>query len=136
VLEPEAFISTVFQTLAGGDTRCSLEGRLDQFDFQGTVGHEESGALRRQTIWPWQDFVVLPLDRDAVPPLIQALVADPNWTEHVIHLMVERAGRLAVGPYDNLDPDGTWIGASIERAVLDRMVTMRVVEVVRGALGD
>jgi len=115
-----------------GDAHISFEG-----DLQGTglldlpgASIEESEVLKRNTFWPKQGFVVLPLEADAVGPIIAAIGG--TIPHAVIHIQIERAGNLEFGAYDNFHSQSMFFGDAVTQSCLDSLVAggllMRPVE--------
>jgi hypothetical protein len=55
--------------------------------------------LKRNTIWPKQDFAVVPLTTAAENLVLSAIGGNPP--KKLIHIQIERAGVLEFGAYDN-----------------------------------
>ena len=115
-----------------GDAHLSFEG-----DLQGTrlldlpeASTEEFNVLKRNTLWPKQDFVVLPLEAQAIGPVIAAIGG--TISHAIIHIQIERAGKLEFGAYDNFHPQSMFFGDAVTQAFLDSLVAggllMRPVE--------
>jgi hypothetical protein len=126
VIGQDEFLRTMLFKLAGPETLCSLEGSLRRYAFPNVVARDEAGALRRHTIWPKRDFVVLRLDAEAAKQVVEQLVADPDRAVDVEHIQVEKKGLLALGAYDGLD--ATWVGSSLATAQLDHLVDLGIIE--------
>ncbi len=94
-----------------GDGRLSLEGDLSQCDLRGisVVANEPIGVLRRNTLYPQQDFVVLPLDADTPELIKRQILPRVGIRNRVIHLPIEKGGKLVFAAYDPFDPDCVWI---------------------------
>lgn len=100
IRDKSRFLGAVLNELAG-DARVSFEGSLGNTRLMGLDGAttDETAALKRNTISPVQDFVILPLEADRVDGILRAVgMAIPKT---ILHIQVERAGQLEFGLYDN-----------------------------------
>jgi hypothetical protein len=72
---------------------------------------KETAILKRNTIWPVQDFVVLPLETD----LIKTIVSSIGGTvpRGLLHIQIEKRGQLELGLYDNFGPDTSFFGPGL-----------------------
>jgi hypothetical protein len=95
-----------------GNSRISLEGDLSRTGIcdLAEVTREETLILRRNTLWPKQDFVVLPLELDRVKEIISAVGGTIPKALH--HIEIEKDGRLEPGVYDNFTPSTTFLGSA------------------------
>jgi len=105
----------------------SLEGDLSRCKFADdlVIANEEIGLLKRNTIWPRQDFVVLRLEPDTIAPIFkQALAA--GLKRAIIHVQIELAGMLQLGSYDNFYPGSVFTGPRVSGALLSELKSNRV----------
>jgi hypothetical protein len=65
--------------------------------------YDETPALRRQTLAPKQDFVVLPLTPESVRPILDVVLPDNRYIDDIIHIQIEKANQLQFGSYDQFD---------------------------------
>ena len=88
--------------LAGG-ALISFEGNLKGLRLLSLAGGSlhETAILKRATIWPTQDFIVLPLEAAAIPQLLNSVGGIVS--RRVLHVQIEKAGVLQFGAYDNFD---------------------------------
>src|SRR5262245_19152181 len=88
--------------LLKGDAHISLEGNLSRCVFPSALNpsFEETDALRRQTIYPKQDFVVLPLPPESIRPILDVILPENRYLKDVYHIQIERCGKLQFGSYD------------------------------------
>jgi hypothetical protein len=116
VRDKPAFLRRLIDEFAGG--RLSLEGDLSRCDFPAEVvlGRDEDGMLRRNTLAPRQDFVILRLDPAAAAAIFRQILA-AGLSRAIIHVQIERAGVLELAAYDNFHPDcvvtGPGVGAGL-----------------------
>ena len=93
VRDKPAFLRRLMDEFAGG--RMSLEGDLSRCAFPAEVvlARDEDGILRRNTLAPRQDFVVLRLEPDAAAAIFRQVMA-AGLSRAIIHVQIERAGVL------------------------------------------
>ncbi len=76
--------------------------------------------LRRNTISPVLDFVVLPLEPGHVALFAEILASARAFNRDIIHVQIEKAGRWQFGAYDNFHPICvSWV--DVDAATLDRL---------------
>jgi hypothetical protein len=80
----------------------SLEGDLSKCKFADdlVVAHEEVGLLKRNTLWPRQDFVVVRLEPATIAAIFKQVMT-AGLSRSIIHVQIEHAGVLQLGAYDN-----------------------------------
>jgi hypothetical protein len=112
VRDKRRFLIAAFQQLAGS-AFVSFEGDLSGTTLAATPGAsgDETAVLKRNTLLPRQDFVVLPLETKTIG-LIMAAVGG-TVPRSILHIQVEKNGRLELGMYDNFDPKGTFFGPAV-----------------------
>jgi hypothetical protein len=112
IRDKRRFLIAAMQELAG-TARPSFEGDLSST----AVGHlagasvDETEILKRNTRWPKQDFVVLPLETD----IVEAIIAAVGGTvpRGILHIQIEKGNRLELGLYDNCAPKASFFGTSL-----------------------
>jgi hypothetical protein len=79
----------------------------------------ETAILKRNTIWPVQSFVVLPLEADR----IKAIIAGIGGTvpRGILHIQIEKSGQLELGLYDNFGPDTSFFGPRLTSEFFGRL---------------
>jgi|ERR1700722_2300929 len=110
-----------------GDAHISFEGNLSALRFSSMPGvsHEETVALRRNTRWPKQDFIVIPLEPSTIKAIISAMGGTvPN---DIIHIQIERGGVLQFAAYDNFHPHCVVFRTGVEQAVLTSLVAEGII---------
>ncbi len=120
VRDKPAFLRRMIDEFAGG--RMSLEGDLSRCDFPSEVilAREEEGILRRGTLAPRQDFLVLRLQPDAAATIFrQVMVA--GLSRAIIHVQIERAGVLELGAYDNFHLGCVVTGPGVSARLLSEL---------------
>jgi hypothetical protein len=100
ILDRHRFLKAVMQELAG-ECYISFEGNLSALKFDGLRGasKEETQTLKRNTIWPKQDFIVVTLETDLIPAIMAAIGG--TIPKSILHIQIERHGSLQLGAYDN-----------------------------------
>jgi hypothetical protein len=117
VCDKRRFLAAVLAELAGV-AQVSFEGDLSStslFNVAGASG-DETQALKRNTLWPKQDFVVLPLEAQMVGPIMAAVGG--TVPRGIIHIQVQKDGRLELGLYDNFAPTCMFFGPRITSVFL------------------
>ena len=101
-----ALLTAMMENLAG-DAHISLEGRLSDFRFPAGLApsSEPTEALRRHTGATRLDFVILPLRPDTIRPILDVILPENRFMKDIVHIEIERDGRLEFGAYDNFDRD-------------------------------
>jgi hypothetical protein len=109
VRDKRRFLVAALTELAG-TAEVSFEGDLHMttlFDVAG-ASSDETKVLKRSTLSPKQDFVVLPLESKTVEPIMAAVGG--TVPRGIIHLQVQKEDRLELGVYDNFAPDCMFFG--------------------------
>lgn len=121
VRDEPGFLHRLMIELAG-EARMSLEGDLTscRFNDEFVVSREETGILKRNTLTPKQDFVVLRLTSETVDSIFKQMMA-AGLKRAIIHIQIERNGVLELGAYDNFDPGCVVTGPGVSLALLDEM---------------
>lgn len=113
IRDKRRFLSAVMEELAGA-ARISFEGDLSATKTSHLAGAsgDETPILKRNTLWPKQDFVVLPLEADRVKAIIAAVGG--TVPRGILHIQIEKSGRLELGLYDNFDPKASFFGSALK----------------------
>jgi len=124
VRDKPGFLLVVMRALAG-QALMSFEGKLIEcsglFAIAGATS-SESTVLRRNTIHPLEEFVVVPLEENTVAAIFKEVEPDGRIVRDITHIQIAKHGLLAVGAYDNFHRDCvTWWGAS--EASLNELTT-------------
>jgi hypothetical protein len=72
---------------------------------------DETQVLKRNTLWPKQDFVVLPLEAEMVGPIMAGVGG--TVPRGLIHVQIQKEGRLQPGLYDNFAPKFMFFGPGL-----------------------
>ena len=118
---------TLFERLLDqfcGNAHISFEGDLSQCDLRGIslVNREPTGVLKRNTLQPKLDFIILPIDEDTIQTLKRQILPRIGIHKRVIHAQIEKDGKLVFGAYDNLHPDCVWISKDVPDQFLQELV--------------
>jgi hypothetical protein len=120
----------MMQALAGENSSLSLEGNLSHTElvrFEG-VSHEESGALKRGTLQPRLDFLILPLTLQNVEGIEKAIHSKVGFkgANGIIHAQIEVNGKIQFAAYDNFHRDTVIVGGDVPTDLLDELVQLRI----------
>jgi hypothetical protein len=110
------------------DSRMSLEGDfsgLRVFDLPG-VSQDETAVLRRNTLRPKQDFVVVPLAGITAEQLLSAIGG--NVPRKIRHIQVEQDGRIEFAAYDSFHPECIVFGPAFRREFLEELIADGILE--------
>jgi len=112
----------MMKTLAG-NAHISFEGDLSRCVFPPELDRSESetAILRRQTIAPVQDFVLLRLEPETIQPILGTVLPESRFMKHVIHIQIEKDGVLQFAAYDNFHRDCVECGPGVPRELLERL---------------
>ena len=124
VRDKRRFLAAALAELAGV-AQVSFEGDLSStslFDVAG-ASSDETQVLKRNTLWPKQDFVVLPLEAEMVGPIMAAVGG--TVPRGIIHIQVQKDGRLELGLYDNFAPKSMFLGPSLTASFTSFIATLQ-----------
>ena len=108
-----------------GDSRVSFEGDLGRLGLAELPGAStsESPVLRRTTIYPRQDFVVIPVTGETLSLLHRRLSGPGLFPDGgaLVHVQLEHAGRIVLGAYDNFHKDCVVASDPAPESLLERL---------------
>jgi hypothetical protein len=110
-----------------GDAHISFEGDLSALPLLNILGasQEETGVLKRNTLWPKQDFIVLPLEPSTSRTIVSAIGGTvPNT---IIHIQIEKGGTLQFAAYDNFHPQYIVFHSTVKPAFLESLICESIV---------
>ncbi len=115
----------------------SFEGWLKDLGFESIAGAatEETETLKRSTIDPQLDFVVLPLN-DSTVRKIWKIISEKDHLVNprgIIHVQIEKNGKLAFGGYDNFHRDCVVVCESVPLEILRALEKKGVIRSYREA---
>jgi hypothetical protein len=119
----------MMRALAAKDGRISFEGKLSQTGLSQMAGvaSEESGVLKRATLQPKLDFLVLPLTPKNLSTLERAVVSKIALGHGgIIHVQIERNGKMAFAAYDNFGRECVVAYSDVSPSLLDELTKARV----------
>jgi hypothetical protein len=119
----------MMRTLAASEGRISFEGKLAQSELTKMAGvaYEEAGVLKRATLQPKLDFLILPLTPKSVSALEKAVISKIAFGHGgIIHVQIERNGKIAFAAYDNFDPECVVAYSDVSPELLDELTKARV----------
>ena len=121
VRDKSGFLIALMTELAG-NAHISFEGELDKLSLHNLPGAstEETPALKRNTIWPRQDFVVVPLEPANIPQIIKAFGG--TLPSAIIHIQIEKSGQHVVGIYDNFYPESLYLSPEIRQEFIESLM--------------
>jgi hypothetical protein len=111
----------------GPEAHLSFEGDfsgLRILDLPG-ISREETQVLKRNTIEPRQDFAVVPLQNLSTEQLLSAIGG--NMPRKILHVQVERNGRIEFAAYDSFNPECIVFGPGFTREFLDSLIAGRLI---------
>lgn len=120
-----AFLKAMIDYLSDG-AQLSLEGNLSEFraelgEIPG-VGWGETAELRRQTLTPQLDFVVLPLGPETTERILRRIVPRIGVVRQVVHIQIAQDGALQFAAYDNFALDCVLVGPAVTDEFLQGLV--------------
>jgi hypothetical protein len=123
-------LSAVARELAGS-AFISLEGYMSECEPLTLPGltTAETELLRRKTITPLLDFVVIPLEITTVDQTLERILSDPCLMDAVVHIEIAKDGQIEFAAYDHFSP--TFCGAGVPRGLLDGLVQSGVVKMIK-----
>lgn len=127
--ERPRLLVAMMRALAAEDGMISFEGKLSQTELPQMAGvaYKEGGVLKRATLQPQLDFLVLPLTQKNVSALEEAILSKIAFGHNgIIHVQIERNGKMAFAAYDNFDPACVVACSEVSPALLDELTKARV----------
>ena len=114
--------------LLAGNAEISFEGDLSSLGLLDLAGAStnETEILRRNTIWPRQDYVVVPLTPDTIQLIFRAIGG--TIPQGIIHIQIAKEGKLEFGAYDRFHPDALTFGEIFRKDFLDDLVSQGILE--------
>src|SRR5262249_45923132 len=78
---------------------------------------EPTAALKRNTTWPKQGFIVVPLEPYSGKKIITALGG--AVPKAVLHVQIEKGGALQFGAYDRFHPECIFFGSAVRSELVN-----------------
>jgi hypothetical protein len=103
-----------------GNAHISFEGRLSECQLDEIPGStdQETPILKRNTLVPRQDFIIVPLEPNTLRPILDRVLPEGRVVHDVIHVQIEKNGKLEFGAYDNFHPECIEAGSGVPETVL------------------
>jgi hypothetical protein len=122
VRDKRRLLAAILEKLAG-NAHISFEGNLRNLTLVDIPGaaQDKTSVLERNTTWPTQDFVVLPLESDTINGILSAI--GTTVPRSILHIQVEKDGVLEFAAYDQFDPECIFLGAVLKGEFLDSLVS-------------
>jgi hypothetical protein len=127
VKDKKRLLLAMMEALAG-DAHLSFEGDLSGFRVTKIAGasDQETTTLKRNTSWPKQDFIVVPLEPEIIPAVLPAIGG--NVPKRILHIQIEKSGCLEFAAYDRFHPECIVFGAALSRDLIDELVSNGVLK--------
>jgi len=125
VLDKRRLLLALMEELAGG-AHVSFEGDLRGLTLSSISGAsgEPTATLKRNTLRPKLDFVVVPLEPSMGPKIIAAIGGTVPGA--IIHVQIEKDGQLQFGSYDNFDPECIYFGSEVKENVIQSLISQNI----------
>jgi hypothetical protein len=106
------------------DTLISFEGELSQADLRGipVISREPTSVLKRNTIWPKSDFIIIPITCETKDIIKKHLLPRMGIATRVNHIQIERQGVLVFSACDNFDEDCVWVTLNANEKLFKTLV--------------
>jgi hypothetical protein len=111
-----------------GNAEISFEGDLSSLGLLAVPGASthETFVLKRNTMRPRQDFVILPLETNTIGSVQRAMGG--TIPKSVLHIQIAKAGRLEFGAYDRFHPSALFFGKALGSDFLDALISKGILE--------
>jgi hypothetical protein len=111
-----------------GNAHISFEGDLRHFNLNKFAGasENETAVLKRNTLWPTQEFVVIPLAPSMGQQVLAAISRAVPW--RIIHIQIERDGVLQFAAYDSFHAECLVWGPALKTEFFESLVKQGVLE--------
>jgi hypothetical protein len=122
-------LSAMMHALAAEDSAISFEGMLSHTELAQMEGvtDEETGVLKRGTLQPKLDFLVLPLTQQRLAAIEKAINSKIAFGyKGIFHVQIERNGKMAFAAYDNFHQECVVAYSAVPTALLDELTVARV----------
>jgi hypothetical protein len=125
ICDKRRFLIAAMEELSGR-AYISFEGDLNVTKLADMPGasQEESLVLKRNTLWPKQDFLILPLELDLVHAISVAIGG--TVPKAILHIQIEKDCQLELGLYDNFQH--SIFGAKLNPLFFERLQSDRIVK--------
>jgi hypothetical protein len=126
IRDKRRFLIAAMEELAGA-AHISFEGDLSATRISHLAGAsgDETSILKRNTLWPKQDFVVLALEPDCVKAIMAAIGG--TVPRSILHVQIEKGNCLELGLYDNFDPKASFFGSALTPLFLSQLQSAGII---------
>lgn len=116
--------------LFSGNAYLSMEGYLKgkNLGFVEGTTTEPTEILKRNTLEPHSDFVVLPIETETKEIIKRKIIPQVGLRQNVFHVQMEKGGKLVFAAYDNFASDGVWITVDVSEDWLEELLRQKVIE--------
>lgn len=122
-------LNAMMSALASDTTKISFEGTLSHTDLVRIAGitHDESGVLRRATLAPREDFIILPLSEQTLPAIRKAINSKIAIGEKgIVHVQIVKDSDMAFAAYDTFDKECVVAYSAVSSELLDELTNAKV----------
>jgi hypothetical protein len=122
-------LNAMMSALASDTTKISFEGTLSHTGLVRIAGitHEESGVLRRATLAPRKDFIILPLSEQTLPAIRKAINSKIAIGEKgIVHVQIVKDSDMAFAAYDSFDKECVVAYSAVSNELLDELTNAKV----------
>jgi hypothetical protein len=122
VKKPIELLASLLELLCG-NARLSLEGDLSRVDLTKIPGvsRTPSGSLKRNTISPQQEFIIVPVEDHAVVRNLRRNFPRIGLKSLILHILIEKDGELAFAAYDQFYGGKAWVSDRIGKSFLESL---------------
>lgn len=116
-------LAAMMELFAGAAAYIAFEGDLSDCNLRNISGASDKpqGYLKRQSLLPSIDFVVLPLDAYTITPILEAVIPHDIVSTDILHISITCAGELEFSSQDQFGAGCIWCGPSVSRELLEAM---------------
>jgi hypothetical protein len=133
VPDKRRLLLAMMENFSGG-AHISFEGDLKALGLSNIPGasKDETETLKRNTTWPKQDFIVLPLESSSSKAIVSAVGG--TIPKSIIHVQIEKGGSIQFAAYDNFHPQCIVFHPAMDKAILESLVSEGVIRSVHRRL--
>lgn len=98
-----------------GNARITFEGDLSKTNFSSfpQASSEPDGVFHRNTIFPRQDYILLPLTQETIKSILAQVLPEGRCVHDILHIQIEKDRELMFSACDQFDPESTWVPLSM-----------------------
>lgn len=112
-----------------GNALISFEGDLSTADFGEipVVSNQPTELLRKGTISPLGDFVILPLEEETLALIKKRVLNYIGLQKKVDHILIAKSDKLVAGIYDRFHPECVWVRLDFPVKTLQELQEQEVI---------